>query len=206
MKNNFLLLTLTLLLTNLTQAQFMIGPTVGLNISNIKLNDLEEGQSLNPISGISFGAVANIDLAKNLYLQPELRYSQQGAINEFADSTGIYESKAQINYIAIPILLKYSFKINEDINLFLLGGPRFSYGIGKVSITEDGDSYKETFEEVGFKKSDLGLDFGLGLQFGNFTLDGRYTLGLSNLNDEEDEDFKASHRIIGINLGYFFSL
>ena len=45
--------------------------------------------------------------------------------------------------------------------------------------------------------------FGAGVNFGRFTVDGRYTFGLSNINKETEEG-KAKNRTLAFLAGYRF--
>jgi hypothetical protein len=45
---------------------------------------------------------------------------------------------------------------------------------------------------------------GAGVNFGRFTLDGRYTWGLTNLNSLRDDEMKIRNRVFSIMAGVRF--
>jgi len=94
----------------------------------------------------------------------------------------LYVSVKDLNQIQVPILAK--FTIVEDLSL--LAGPDFGF------LLDAGD---------GSKTLNFGLDLGLSFDLNeNFSLDGKYNFGLSNLVEGGNSDF--STRLSG----FFFGL
>jgi hypothetical protein len=88
------------------------------------------------------------------------------------------------------------------MKVYLIGGFNLQLGpqFGFLTKAElDGDNVKDSF-----KKSDISANVGLGvdLPFG-LTIDGRYNIGLSDLNDGDDV-FTGSvkSRVIQLSIGY----
>lgn len=94
----------------------------------------------------------------------------------------LYVSVNSINQIQIPVLAK--FPVVEDLSL--LAGPDFGF------LLDAGE---------GTKTLNFGLDLGLTFDLNeNFSLDGKYNLGLSNLIEGGDSDFSSKLS------GFFFGL
>ncbi len=177
-----------ILMTATAEAQNVnVGVKGGLNIYNINNSN---GQKYDNLLGFNLGLVGHIHLAKQLALQPELVYSAQGA--KFSD--GGVETKIQLGYINVPLLLQYMF----DNGFRLQAGPQVGFLVNAKmkkpnSTIEVKDSYK---------KVDVGLGAGIGYvnPSTNFGIDARYNLGLSNIND--NSSVKSTNR--GFQVGVFY--
>lgn len=85
-----------------------IGIKAGLNIASLTFdeNELESSQK----TGFTAGIMAEIPLAKNFSVQPEVLYSQQGMKFSYSDidvANSSYKSTINLNYLNIPVMLKY---------------------------------------------------------------------------------------------------
>ena len=54
------------------------------------------------------------------------------------------------------------------------------------------------------KGVDLGVVVGAGVTFGRFTIDGRYTTGLSNLNSDDSDSTTVKNRAFAVLAGVRF--
>jgi opacity protein-like surface antigen len=123
-------------------------------------------------------------LTDQIILHLEPMYLQKGGTIK----TSSYTLKYKVNYIELPILIKYAFLINSTLVPYAMAGP--SIGLLASAKFEDDEGY--TQDE---KDNTSGFDFGLGLgggvsyPFGNMTFFGetRYVFGLTNINSESDE-------------------
>jgi|TARA_B110000014_G_scaffold262388_1_gene256248 cellobiose-specific phosphotransferase system component IIB len=132
-----------------------------------------------------------IPFSNKLYFQPEILYSSKG----FKFDDEYQESNNRLNYIDLPLLLK--FYITKNFNVVL--GPQASFLLTAVSSSDS--SYDADI--TGLNNLDFGLNLGLGIKFNtNMTLDLRYAPGLSNINKESDLNNKNS--LFLVSLGYFF--
>ena len=103
-------------------------------------------------TGFTIGLIADIRLVKNLYLQTGLNFTTFSMENkfkgEFSDEIEMsnttyvqgtaydnFTEKYNLNYIEIPFLLSYRFKLSETVNWQLNAGPYIGYGIsGKCDL------------------------------------------------------------------------
>lgn len=177
-----------ILMTATAEAQNVnVGVKGGLNIYNINNSN---GQKYDNLLGFNLGLVGHIHLAKQLALQPELVYSAQGA--KFSD--GGVETKIQLGYINVPLLLQYMF----DNGFRLQAGPQVGFLVNaKIKKPNSTIDVKDRF-----KKVDVGLGAGIGYvnPSTNFGIDARYNLGLSNIND--NSSVKSTNR--GFQVGVFY--
>jgi len=205
------------------QVQISVGPRVGVNLAKWSVDsDFEEeiGDISNRL-GFLAGAAAEIRFNENLAIQPEINFIQKGFKTEFSVSDSIFgdysgETNAILNYLEVPVMLKVG-KSFGTTRLDVLAGPSFGYAMnGKVKYKETfGGETEEDEEDIDFDDDEISrLDFGVqvgaavtfGLGNANLFIDGRYLLGLSNLNDSGDDEFKANNRGIVFSAGVLFPL
>ncbi len=147
-------------------AQLEFGVKGGVNLANL-------GGDVNDTKmkiGFMVGGFANYAVNDQLSVQPELMFSQAGCKYDAGGDT----YKIDLNYIVLPVMVKYSF---GAINL--QAGPQFGY---LLSAKDDGTDIKD-----GMKSIDLGLNIGAGYQMDKIGIEARYNLGLSNINDGTGE-------------------
>lgn len=148
-------------------------------------------------------------------------------------STPIFiESKEKLNYLTIPAHLKYHFR-GKTIGSYILAGPELNFALsGKYSfnyVDRDGvtvDGVEALMEQNGVSTSGE-IDFGTGkndnynnfdfgfaiggglfyeLEVGKITLDARYSMGLSNMYNTNDDDRKQKNRSLIVQVGYSFPI
>jgi hypothetical protein len=168
--------------------KFAIGFKGGLNAYNI---NNENGADYKSRVGFHAGLLGHLHLAPQLSLQPEIVYSQQGAVAEFAN----IENKLNLGYINVPLLVQYMF----DNGFRLQAGPQVGFLLGAKSKVGN----IETDIKDNFKSVDFGIGAGIGYvdPSSGFGVDARYNLGLSNIN-ENAASGKSYNR--GFQLGVFY--
>ena len=166
---------LVLLLTASTfilkaQTHTNFGVKGGLNIANFKFQN-----SSTPNSRLAFhlGALAHVHVATHWAVQPELLYSGQGA----KSTSGNVEYKYKLNYVNVPVILQYM----TGSGLRLEAGPQL--GI-MVSAKQKAGSVESDIKN-NFKTFELAWALGLGyISNSGFGVDGRYNIGLTDINNQ----------------------
>ena len=161
------------------------------------------GANINKIDGKSFseqftygdhlGGFFSVGLGKKFAIQPEVLFNQ---INVDTSSTfsQVYKfnqvDKVQLKYLSIPILL--NFKPVKFITL--QAGPQFSVLMNKSrTLLENGRD--------AFKAGDFSMLGGAQVNIGHLNIYGRYAIGLSNLNDLDNQE-KWKSQSFQIGLGF----
>jgi len=171
-------------------AQTTIGVKGGLNVSDIS-TDIPDIESVKESkTGFVGGAYVNLPLGSTFAIQPEALYSQQGFKGTDPDLAG-YEAQFKINYFQIPVLLKAQFP-SGTIRPAVYAGPVVSFESScKFGVSAEGQSAEIDCDQadVGDRKTtDFGGAFGANLDWFVgpvvVTVDARYLLGLTNLNDD----------------------
>ena len=133
-------------------------------------------------TGYHLGGFAEIGLGKKFSIQPEVLFNQY---NTRTDSSfkDIYQvgpesfKDVQLNYLTIPIMLNY--KLGSALSL--QAGPQFP-----VLMNSDKNLLQNGGEA--FKNGDFSMLGGAQVKLGLFRVNGRYMIGLSNLNDIGDQE------------------
>jgi hypothetical protein len=203
MKKTFgiLLLAFSLLtFANESFAQMKFGARAGVNISTLRLNALGI-VSVNSQSkiGLNVGAFAEVELSDKLVLQPELAYSSLGGkVSDFDIFEGGGTTLTNLDYIVLPLLLKY-----KASNFSIGVGPQLGF---LISAKEKVGTVSENTKEF-YKSTELSGLFNADYTIGeNFVIGARYQLGLSNILVTEGDFLGVSGKNGGfqILLGYKF--
>ncbi|GAA0871017.1 porin family protein [Gangjinia marincola] len=166
------------------------GLKVGFNYSSLVFDDqpsidgmLEEEVELPTFDdtyriGFVFGGIAEIQLSNSFFLQPELMFSSQGSKDE----------TSRINYLQVPILGKYRFVKNLDLQF----GPQ----VGVKSW--------ESEERDIFRYMDYAAVIGLGYTYKErYFADLRYTYGFADiLRDSDQLNTTVNNQYVQFVIGY----
>lgn len=165
-----------------------IGIMAGVNLARISG---DETDALDSRTGWLGGVFVTFHLTNTFGIQPEALYSQRGAS---ADAGSGVDATIKMDYIDIPVLLRYSVPVTGPIRPFFVAGPAFGIQ-SKCSIAAEGEGVSasvdcDQFEddpEASFdsKTFDLSGVVGAGLDFrvGGRTLmlGARYQHGFSDV-------------------------
>lgn len=165
----------------ISHAQVKFGVKGGLNIATI-VGKYVEGYTSKV--GIHLGGLANLPLTSKLSAQGEVYYSMQGA-----NWDG--EGKSSLNYLQIPVMVKYNF----TPQIFAEAGPQIGLLVS-AKDTYDGEStdIKEFLEST-----DLSLAIGGGYNVNSrLSIYARYNVGFSKIYISE------KNRVGQVGVNYMF--
>ncbi|MFW6181809.1 MAG: porin family protein [Spirochaetota bacterium] len=136
--------------------------------------------------GFSAGAFAQLPLLNVLALHPEALFSFRGSG---------YESDTKVNlyYIDVPVLVKYNLPIPLPVKTNVFAGPYL--GLNFIAKQKDPDqNIGDQVEEL-----DYGLVFGGGAEVSKLMFDIRYSLGLAEVYESGD---KIKNGVLSVMVGY----
>ena len=210
-----MLVLCTLLLCATITAQtekVKIGVKAGLNIASLTFdeNELESSQK----TGFTAGIMAEIPLAKNFSVQPEVLYSQQGMKFSYSDidvANSSYKSMITLNYLNIPVMLKYYVLKGLSVQ----AGPQIGILLKSNNKYQDnflGYDNHENYNLSDYTNAfDTSVNLGLGYQFKHkFYVDLRYNISYSDVFKEANSNGNyvinsdMRNRVFQITIGYFF--
>jgi len=175
MKKNLLTLTFLFIATSGLFAQGLgFGIKAGVNFANQDISG--SGFAIDTKSQVGFhaGVFFNFMFSDKLGLQPEALFSMQGSKFDFSG----FDGKQTLNYITIPVLLRYN--VAEIFSLH--AGPQFGL---LMSAEEEFDGGDPEDIKDDFKGTDFGLAFGAEVDLPvKVGFGARYVLGLSDIVEE----------------------
>ncbi len=222
-----------------TQAQFKLGAKAGLNVCNVNYADFE-GFDTKWRPSFHVGATAEYGLSESFALQFGLMYTRKGytvTVSELTEMEGVpfqadVKIKTNLNYLEIPIQAVY--KINK---LQIYAGPYVAFGMGgkaKANLSVSSPLVPDVADELGsettlrpvfgkydpkdvpenegvYNALDIGLNVGVGYEFGPVLVNAGYSLGLSkiapkSIEDQVNPDDKNNHKnsVFTASVSYFF--
>ncbi|HOQ82641.1 MAG TPA: porin family protein [Candidatus Syntrophosphaera thermopropionivorans] len=202
MKKSIILAVVLLISLSVSFAQPYFGFRGGLNVTNVKItNDESDDVVMDDRYGYHGGLFMQYPLGAHFIIEPALLYSQRG-YERTIDVPLLEDIKENINmdYIELPLALKFDINIS-DVHIQPAVAPRVGYAI----VTQ----YLLNEEELDFPEDpillDYGVDFGLDITFLNqFLIGARYSLGLADIYDDDNEDITTSNNGLMISLGVMF--
>jgi len=191
MKTKLLSLATALLISQLMMAQFHLGVKAGANISKVDGKSFKQEFKY----GYNIGGFAEIGLGKKFSFQPEVLFNQYSSTLD-SSYKAIYQnvftsgqSKVKLSYLSIPLLLDYKFLGP----IHLQAGPQFG-----ILMSQDKNLLQNGSDA--FKKGDFSLVAGAQIKLAQLRVTGRYIIGLSNINDIDNQD-KWKNQVIQLSLG-----
>lgn len=173
-------------------AQFGIGLKAGANITKIDGKSFKDEFRY----GYHVGGFATIGIGGKFAIQPEVLFNQIQT-RTGTEFSNIYQNalsgdnNVKLNYLSIPILLNY--KLGSLLSL--QAGPQV--GILMDQSKDMLENGKEAFD-----KGDFSMLGGAQLSLGKIKLNGRYFVGLNNINDIDNRDqWKNQGFQISLGLG-----
>lgn len=238
MKNLILLLVCFLIAITVTRAQAGFGLKAGINLSKISgdweevFDDFEDaGIDMSPKfkTGLNIGFFLETRISENFVFQPEVLFSMKGVkfkddFKEFEETSSyIYNSEGdfiltqELNYIEIPVFIKYKF-----LNGVTLGaGPylgilvsakakmeinyeaTFFDKLSGLTTSEEGSEENSSSSTSGLSTIDAGLHAGLGYEFPfGLGIDARFVKGFSNVFDQDTGNDKFTNTAFQFSLRY----
>lgn len=188
MKSNFLY-ALAFFMTasfGLVSAQStVVGPEFGIkggaNMSNLYSDD-DGVDDNNVLWGFNAGVYAAFPISDNIFIQPEILFTTKGAELEYNNDFASGTSKFKLNYIEVPLLVR--FDLTENFNIHV--GGYASYLVSS-KVTGDGDiEFDEELDADDFERFDAGLSAGIGIKLNPIGIGLRYNYGLTTIGKERD--------------------
>lgn len=172
------------------QGEFAIGIKGGLNFANV--NTSSAGATYDSRTGFNAGAFLLLKFGK-VGIQPEVLFSQQGTKLKYYGNS----IDQNFSYVNIPIIVKLYTIAGINIQV----GPQFGFLTNSPTAQTIQSGGNTITVDQAYKKSDVSAALGLGwdLPFG-LTVDARYNLGLTKVNDDAGADVK--NQVWQLSVGY----
>ncbi len=223
----FVLLSLTMPAQTLTLKLGLDHATQYREVNDHKY-DVDSGLNLGFLAGLNF----DFDLKNDWTLAPGLYFETKGwrdkvdisSINITSDNSSdeSFILKNKLFYINIPVLVKKSFQVNDQLSAYVGAGPYLGFKVSGCITTDAEDAscdYDTKFITDRFKTLDFGLQAETGLVYKQkFVLGISYEYGLSDVgvdygipsydsslpDTKKETNFK--NRVLSLSFGYCFKL
>jgi hypothetical protein len=169
---------------------------VGMNFSNMtKDSEAKALLGFNLGVGMDYGFSENWSLQSGLMISSKgWKYKEEGEKMTFRPI-----------YLDIPILAAYKFNISDNTKFVINAGPYLAFGLGGKAKYGDVDYKLFKSDEGDWKRFDLGIQYGIGLE-----LSDHYLINLTGQNgficpwDTEEGEDKCKNMTFSIGVGYRF--
>ena len=173
-------------------AQFQFGAKGGLNVTSLGGSAIND--KWKSLVSFNLGFYARLPLADRLSLQPELVYSAQGGKYDNPDYT------RHLNYLNIPILLKYAVGNGFSIET----GPQVGFLLA-AHDKADGNSFTR---KSYFNTADFAWAVGVAYRIPEtkWGIDARYNFGIANIQNSSVTGSTGSIRNNAFQFGLTYQL
>lgn len=159
----------------LSESTVYYGARVGLNLGWISGDYSDE---LGSKAGMNIGGVLGLRVsdATPVFLESGLYFTMQGAKKG--------KNEVNLNYLEIPLLIKYGVQVTDEIALLPYLGPTFGLGVaGKIKPGSTGSFSSDG----GFNRPDVGIKFGCGAEYNKLYLETGLKFGVTNILDDDND-------------------
>jgi len=185
---------------SLSESTVYYGIRLGMNISSITGDYLETvAQETGSKAGLTLGGVIGMRVSDStpIFLESGAYFSGRGA------------KKLTMNYLEIPVLIKYGIQVSDDIALLPHIGPYFSMGLSgkQKTATEDAEGnpvVKKTGSYDKMRRPDMGIKIGCGAEYSKLYAELGYQFGITNIAKDNPQDLSAGTSNIYFNIGVNF--
>ena len=189
--------------------EFTCGVSAGTTFARVSFNPhVTQGYAM----GMTYGVTGRMTMGKNVGLQLEINYAQQGWKENYSETeTPQYQYERKFNYIQVPFLTHVQFG-GENMKGFINAGPQFGLFLNEsTSSNLDGGergivNFQHTMPVE--KKFEWGIGGGPGIEIrtgiGYFLIEGRYFYSFSDIYSTQRRDVfaKASTQTITAKITY----
>lgn len=171
-------------------------------------NGKEKGRVFNPGPGIQFGAVFNIPIYANLYIEPGLKlYFEQYTGRKEANN--IYFDYAKLSKCGfhLPLMIGYHFNFTENLKVMVFTGPELEVGFhSKLSM----DWYKANTNfsvnlydnDNGMKHVPLFWTVGAGVAYKHYQLTISGNIGTQDISKDPDDKYRENQVVLGLGMNF----
>lgn len=164
------------------------GAKAGINLATLRPELTESRTSFH------LGGMAEITIADDFAIQPELLYSAQGAKDQ-NDSDN--NETFKVDYLTLPVLAKYYLIEGLSVE----GGPQIGF---LLSSKQEDNGETDDLKDI-TKSIDIGFSLGAAYKLDNgLQIGARYYFG-SDVNDIDEDPDEFKNNVFQFSIGYWFN-
>jgi hypothetical protein len=177
------------------QEPVTFGIKAGIVNSTLNVDD-EDGFEVDSVWGAAAGLFAVKNMTDMLGLQVEALFVQKGA----HDNTLDLDTKLRLTYLDVPVTVRIGNTMTDAGHFHVFTGPQVGF---KINAEGQNDIFGDLDLGDEVKSVDFGWTLGAGYERGPWSVDARYTMGLTNINAAES-DGTTKNRSGMLLVGYRF--
>lgn len=182
---------------SLSESSLYYGIRLGMNIATLTGDAPDLGAKI----GLNLGGTVGLRVSDTtpIFLESGLYFSGSGASKD--------KNSISLNYLELPILIKYGVQVTDEIAVLPFIGPTFRYGIFGGKWKTSGAGKTDSFGDNKFKRADVGIKLGCGAEYSKLYLEAGYQFGITNIADwslTNGDDASAHNGALFINMGVNF--
>ncbi len=190
-----------------------LGLLAGANVSDQAGEDRRSYGTTNDLFGFIGGGLARLDLSGRFALEGNALYVMKGGEqNAEKVPAGEKPDQLRLNYLELPLLLRFRLLTGGSVRPELFAGPAISIEVScRFDAFPEGESMAQDCGDAGIstRASDLGVTFGGALDIragsGSVVLDIRGNVSLRSI-DDSTADLDVRNRFISGMVAYRFAL
>ncbi len=175
------------------------GVKAGVNLATVSLGGDEGSAGFDSRVGLVGGVFATWRPVSWLALQPEVLVTSKGAA---LDEDGL-DARLVLDYLEVPLLARVSRRVS-GATVYAAAGPAVAWLLRAKTRTAFSGSTEEIDLKDDVEPFDVGVAMGGGVEIGAFVIDGRYTLGLSDIDADRSDAITIRNRAISVTAGFRF--
>jgi hypothetical protein len=129
--------------------------------------------------GVTGGAYLRFPLSNLLSFQPEALFVMKGL--KLTQAAGGGTMSVRLHYLDVPLLLHFRVRPTQRMPGYVLGGANFGMKLGGSATLKAPSGASDINIGSALKTLDLGVTFGGGIERGRYFIEGRYTLGATDI-------------------------
>lgn len=189
---------------SLSESTLYYGIRLGMNFATLTGDAGDLGTKV----GLNFGGTVGMRVSDTtpIFLESGLYYTGCGAKKD--------KNTVSLNYLEIPILIKYGVQLTDDIAILPFIGPTFRYGLFGGNTKMAGgikyDSFGDSDIAKGitqYKRADMGIKLGCGAEYNKLYAELGYQFGITNIANWQlptGDDASVHNGALFLNLGVNF--
>jgi hypothetical protein len=175
------------------------GVKAGVNLATVSLGGDEGGAAFDSRIGLVAGIFAAWRPVSWLELQPEVLVTSKGAA---LGEEGL-DSRLALDYLEVPILARVTRRVS-GVTVYAAAGPTVAWLLRAKTRTVFSGATEEIDLKDDVEPFDYGVAMGGGVEIGAVVIDGRYTLGLADIDADRGDAITIRTRAISVTAGFRF--
>jgi len=145
------------------------------------------------------GVFLDLKIWNKLHLEPEAIWFRKGSVYRLSLDQSEYREKLILDYLELPVLVKFYFLDLPGHKIYLCGGPSAALNLrARLKVTFDG--LEESVEVDNLKGTDFLLNAGAGteikLKSGFIIIELRYGHGMKSISTETEGEVRNKNLVI----------